>query len=110
MLVDYNLEGDPFRNLWSAVVTTALDDLQIKYDPAPKHSGGIVRQLDRQQAIWFFSCPDESLLSWICQMLQIDLQAVIKRAAEINPAVKKALSNDKIECYYKGTSKKAACG
>jgi hypothetical protein len=103
MLVDYNLEGNPYCNLWAAVVSTALLDLKIKFNPSPRGSGAIVRQLDRRQAIWFFSCPDESLLSWICFHLQIDLQATIKRAAEINPAVKKALSNDKIECYHKGT-------
>jgi hypothetical protein len=108
MQIDYNLEGNPYRNLWAAVVSTALGDLQVKYDPAPKWNGGIQRQLDRRKAIWFFSCPDDSLLSWICFHLQIDLQATIKRAAEINPAVKKALSNDKIECYHKGTIKKAA--
>ncbi len=110
MQVDDKLEGDPIRNLWAAVIMTALDDLRIKQETAPRWSSGISRQLDRKRAIWFFSCPHESSLSWICEKLQLDLGSTIKRAREINPAVKKSLSFGKGECYHKDTIKKAVCG
>lgn len=109
MQVDYHLKGDPVRNLWSAVILNALDDLKIKYEEKPKWSSGISRQLDRQKAIWFFSNPHESSLSWICGKLQIPLMDTIRKAHEINPEVKINLSFEKVEYYHKGEAEKAAC-
>ena len=54
MQVDDKLEGDPIRNLWAAVIMTALDDLRIKQESFPKWSSGKNRQADRAKAIWFF--------------------------------------------------------
>lgn len=102
MQVDYHLKGDPVRNIWSAVILNAMDDLKIKYEENPKWSSGISRQLDRQKAIWFFSNPKESMLSWICEKLQIPLRETIKRAHEINPEVKINLSFELVEGYHKG--------
>lgn len=115
MQVDHNLYGDPIRNLWAAVILTALDDLKIRFEQNPKWSSGINRQLNRRQAIWFFSRPEDSSLSWICKKLNLDLQATVKKAHEICPEVKiiksgitaevlnseiKRLSFEKVECYY----------
>lgn len=108
MQVDFNLYGDPIRNLWAAVILTALDDLMIKYNPAPKYSGGVEKQRNRRQAIWFFSQPSQSSLSWICQKLNIDLRATVKKARELCPEIN--LSFEKVECYNKGAVKKAAHG
>jgi hypothetical protein len=110
MQVDDKLEGDPIRNLWAAVIMTALDDLKIGYDANPKWSSGISRQLDRKKAIWFFSEPYESSLSWICEKLNIDLIATVKKAHEICPEVKINLSFEQVESYYKGEFKKVAQG
>ena len=89
MQVDCNQNGDPIRNLWAAVILTALDDLKIHYDSNPKWSSQINRQIDRRQAIWFFSYPNQSTLGWICEKLQIDLQSTVKKAHEVCPFVQR---------------------
>jgi hypothetical protein len=92
MQVDYNLYGDPIRNLWAAVIMTALDDLKIQYDPAPKYSGGKQRQIERRRARHFFRRPYDSNLSWICFHLGIDLDNILE-------AAKKNLSFEDMHCY-----------
>jgi hypothetical protein len=110
MQVDCNQAGDPIRNLWAAVILTAFDDLKIPYESNPFWSSQINRQINRRQAIWFFSNPQDSTLDWICQKLNIDLEATVKRAHEICPDVKINLSFEKVEGYHKGAIKKAAHG
>jgi len=95
MQVDYNLYGDPIRNLWAAVIMTALDDLKIQYDPAPKYSGGRQRQIERLRARHFFRRPYDSNLAWICFHLGLDLDRVVERA-------KKNLSFEPIPRYRSG--------
>lgn len=108
MQVDCNQTGDPIINLWSAVILTALDDLKIEFQENPAWSSGKNRQANREKAIWFFSRPHESSLSWICQKLNLDLRATVKKARELCPEIN--LSFEKVECYHKGAVKKAAHG
>jgi hypothetical protein len=110
MQVDGNLFGNPYRNVWAAVILTALDDLKIRYEQNPKWSSGIERQRNRRQAIWFFNYPSQSSLSWICEKLNLDLQSTVKKAHEICPEVKINLSIEKAECYHKGEAEKAVYG
>lgn len=108
MQVDCNQIGDPIRNLWSAVILTALDDLRIAFNNNPRWSSGNERQVNRKKAIWFFSYPNQSSLAWICQKLNLDLQSTVKKAHEICPEI--SLSIGKDECYHKDIIKKAAHG
>ena len=88
MQVDFNLQGDPYRNLWAAVVTTALDCLALPYVMVPKTQTQLTHKRDRDKAVWFFSAPHESNLGWISDKLGIDLESIIKCAHEICPEVK----------------------
>ena len=92
MQVDHNLYGDPIRNLWAAVITTALDDLKIHFNQAPKYSGGRQRQIELRRARHFFRRPYDSNLAWVCFHLGMDLERVLE-------AAKKNLSSEPIACY-----------
>ena len=95
MQVDDRMYGNPERNLWAAVITTALDDLKIRYNPKPKYSGGRQRQIERLRARHFFRRPYDSNLAWICFHLGLDLDRVLEQA-------KKNLSFEPIPRYRSG--------
>ena len=76
---DYS-SGDPYKNLWAAVVTNALKDLDRKVNIGPKGKR-IHTQIHRRDAIHFFRSRYSSL-PWICKAIGIPIEYVKRRAED----------------------------
>ena len=75
--------GDPIRNLWAAVIRNAL--LEVKGKGIYNHGNCGTARAARRQAIHFFRS-EESMLSYICEQMGIDLQSVRSRAEKLMSA------------------------
>jgi len=74
-------EGDPLKNLWAAVVETALDDLKDRSKYYKGNCTGAMKA-ERRGSINFF-VSEHSRLPWICTELGLDIDSIRERAAEI---------------------------
>jgi hypothetical protein len=83
MQINYNLNGNPVRNLWAAVIMNALDDLNYKQlQPAITSHQRTQRtkcNLKKSSSYNFFRSKNSSF-PWICQQLSLDGRAIRKKA------------------------------
>lgn len=78
MQIEDYIEGDPVRNLWSAVIKRAWDDLRVKSNYSYRR-GKQLKNLNRGSAINFFRSPN-STLPWICKALGFDIVEIREKA------------------------------
>ena len=67
--------GNPFRNLWAAVIRNAIDDLHRKHSDKRIRKNNGRSQVTRNQAIQFFRSNHSSLPD-ICRLLDISIVSV----------------------------------
>lgn len=74
-------EGDPIRNLWAAVIETALEDLKRVTKTFKGRASGAKRAEVRWSMNFFTS--ENSTLPWICTALGLDIEAIRAKARDV---------------------------
>jgi hypothetical protein len=78
------IEYSNYRALWSAVLLTALNDCKLRNVPYKKKSDN-PKELREWAKAWIRYPGDEPRsFSWICQMLEVNDEALRKHALEPN--------------------------
>lgn len=80
-MIDYCANGDPIKNLWSAVINQAYEDLTVE-QYSKKKSLRDYQKIKQSSAVNFFFSKNSSL-SWICLNLGIPIKKVREKAKEI---------------------------
>lgn len=75
------MEGDPIRNLWAAVIETALEDLKRATQTFKGRESG-TKEAEVRWSMNFFTS-ENSTLPWICTALGLDIEAIRAKARDV---------------------------